>query len=136
MDFRQRRCRHCNSVYSYQISGEGCMSSLNDPIFCPGCAEVVAKALANVPVKYARRWVPRPDIPVTDVMILPAGMVRQVMVGAKVDHARHVKFPDREFRIITMDQKWGGQVTVEEEVEMDLITGQEVGPWRKIDGKS
>lgn len=132
MDFRERRCRHCKIIYSYQISGEGCMSKLNDWIFCPTCVEVVNDALAQVPIKCARLWVTRPDIPVADVVILPAGMVREVMVGAKVDRAKHPSFPDRHFRVITMDQQWGGKVFVEEEVEMDLLRGVENGPWKKI----
>jgi hypothetical protein len=49
MTHREKRCNHCSVRYYYQSSGHGCDSRLNDPSYCPGCRDVILKALDSVP---------------------------------------------------------------------------------------
>jgi phage FluMu protein Com len=52
-----KRCKHCNTVYSWQASGEGCFHELNDEKYCPDCKRVINEALKLVPKKFKKIWV-------------------------------------------------------------------------------
>ena len=54
---RVSECRHCGVPYSFQASGHGCNTELNDGTYCPDCKKVVLEALTQVPKKCERRWV-------------------------------------------------------------------------------
>lgn len=58
---KMNRCAHCKTVYSYHPSTYGITYKYNDDRYCPGCAEVIAKALKSVPKKFERRWIPTSD---------------------------------------------------------------------------
>jgi copper chaperone CopZ len=60
---RMQRCAHCNEVYAYHPSFYGMMPRYNDDRYCPACAEVIEKALEDVPVKvkFERRFVETKD---------------------------------------------------------------------------
>lgn len=52
----RKRCIHCGTIYSYQASGHDCHREENDAEYCPGCKNILIKALENVPVKYRMVW--------------------------------------------------------------------------------
>jgi phage FluMu protein Com len=52
-----KRCRHCNTVYAFQASGEGCFHKLNDETYCPDCMKVINEALKLVSKKFKKIWV-------------------------------------------------------------------------------
>jgi rubredoxin len=52
-----KRCRHCNTVYAWQASGNGCFHELNDERYCPDCKNVISEALNLVPKKFKKIWV-------------------------------------------------------------------------------
>lgn len=56
MQTERRRCTHCGSEYSYQISGYGCQYEVNDEDYCPDCKKVILNALSNVPKKFTNKW--------------------------------------------------------------------------------
>ena len=58
---KMNRCAHCKTVYPYHPSTYGITYKYNDDRYCPGCAEVIAKALKSVPKKFERRWIPTSD---------------------------------------------------------------------------
>lgn len=57
------RCKHCGKEYSYQASGEGCHSKLNNEDYCPECMKAILDALDKIPVRFEHRWhkCDRPD---------------------------------------------------------------------------
>lgn len=57
-----KRCRHCNTVYSFQASGEGCFHELNDETYCPDCKKVVNEALKSIPQKYKSVFVETDEV--------------------------------------------------------------------------
>lgn len=56
--FKQRRCQHCQVVYTYQPSGFGCIRPENSGSWCPGCKTVIDNALQSVPPRVERFWEP------------------------------------------------------------------------------
>lgn len=57
-----KRCRHCNTVYAFQASGEGCFHKLNDETYCPDCKKVINEALKGVPQKFKKIWVETDEV--------------------------------------------------------------------------
>jgi rubredoxin len=57
-----KRCRHCNTVYAWQASGNGCFHELNDETYCPDCKAVINKALKLVPKKFKKIWVETDEV--------------------------------------------------------------------------
>ena len=56
MLFETRRCKHCQSSYNYQASGEGCFREENDGDYCPDCMMLINEALKSVPRKYCPKY--------------------------------------------------------------------------------
>ena len=65
--FKLNRCEHCQDVYNYQQSGEGCFEKQNDSEYCPVCKLVIIEALEKVPKKYEAVWI-KSNIPLEDVL--------------------------------------------------------------------
>jgi len=57
-----KRCKHCNTVYAWQASGEGCFHELNDETYCPDCKKVINEALKLVPKKFKKIWVETDEV--------------------------------------------------------------------------
>lgn len=51
-----KRCKHCQIVYTYQGSGDGCQRAENDPRYCPECMKIINKALSKISIKRKRVW--------------------------------------------------------------------------------
>lgn len=67
--FENKRCKHCNTIYVYQGSGEGCHNPSNDQNYCVDCKNVILDALKSVPVRFEPAWVPS-DIPLEKAIAL------------------------------------------------------------------
>ena len=50
-----KRCQYCLEVYSYVASGQT-DDEHNHHIYCPGCWEVIVKALLQRPVRIKKEW--------------------------------------------------------------------------------
>ena len=46
-----KRCSHCGVRYIYQSSGSGCHDFLNNDSWCPDCMQVIEDALSQIPIK-------------------------------------------------------------------------------------
>lgn len=57
-----KRCRHCNTIYAWQASGDGCFRELNDEDYCPDCKKVIVEALKSVPKKFKKIWVETDEV--------------------------------------------------------------------------
>ena len=51
-----RRCKHCQSEYTYRINGHrwGLQDYVSD--YCPECQKAIDEALGKIPVKYEHKW--------------------------------------------------------------------------------
>lgn len=56
------RCKHCNSLYTWQASGEGCLEKTNDKDYCSICKQVILDALKNIPIKYRCTSIPTTEV--------------------------------------------------------------------------
>jgi len=57
---KENRCLHCKSPYTFYPSfyGEDERRHLNNQYYCPDCYKVVLEALAQIPVKYEKKFIP------------------------------------------------------------------------------
>lgn len=60
MTHRAKRCKHCQTKYYYQASGDGCFNPTNDSSYCPSCKELINEALKDVTVKFKKICLPVP----------------------------------------------------------------------------
>ena len=60
-----KRCVHCKSVYTYQMSGHGDYTYNNDT-YCSDCYKVILEALKSVDVKFEKVKLPATNISVKD----------------------------------------------------------------------
>jgi len=58
---RQHRCEHCLTRYYFQASGHGAPEDNHDR-YCPECYRAVQEALAKVPRKFERVWIPTTEV--------------------------------------------------------------------------
>ena len=56
-----KRCEHCNVLYTYHPSTYGFKPEYNDSRYCQDCDKVIGEALATVPVKFKKKFVPTSD---------------------------------------------------------------------------
>jgi hypothetical protein len=64
MSVERKRCVHCQSPYVYHPSfygGEEVDYPYNHHDYCPDCRKVVVEALAGVPVRFEKRFLPAKD---------------------------------------------------------------------------
>ena len=57
MTHTHKRCKHCQTQYTWQGSGNGCFHELNDDRYCPDCKQVIVEALKSVSKKYKKQFV-------------------------------------------------------------------------------
>jgi len=57
-----KRCKHCNTVYTWQASGEGCFHELNDETYCPDCKKAINETLKSIPKKFKKIWVETDEV--------------------------------------------------------------------------
>lgn len=60
-----KRCKHCKTVYSYQMSGHGDYTYNNDT-YCPDCYKVILESLKSVDVKFEKIKLPSTDMSVEE----------------------------------------------------------------------
>lgn len=147
---RYRRCTHCNVRYLYQESGAGCHEELNDSRYCADCMQIVIDALNKVPKKREKDyrtipkevWENRSDDLVKAIKAkkeeskgkmrrvyfplfetstgrsIPAESIEDIIEGSKGELIIHYYADTFEIN------------QVRKPVEINCITGEEIGPWR------
>lgn len=154
---RYVRCSHCRVVYPCLMSGgPGYVTNHTDPRYCPDCLDVVHKALASIPPKFECDWVEVSEVSLEQVLAWKRNQdaARQQlrsqgqlvgervafplfdMTGERRERSGIVRGQDEfagrtfEFRYwVTQDDDTPTDVTIREEVERNLETG-ELRPWR------
>jgi len=87
---RITRCAHCQAKYTFQASGAGCGDPGNDSRFCSDCWAAVQAALAAVPVRFERVWLPTTEVTLEELLEQERRLAEQQQ-GQLV--ARRVSFP-------------------------------------------
>lgn len=148
-----KRCTHCQTVYLCLLSGHSPRTKHTDDRFCPDCLEVVRAALREVPRKFEKTRVPATDVTLdqllaweqeteTEAAAKGGLQARRVafplfdLTGKKKHHTAFVKGRGQGFtRRTFLYSYWTTEgvidmndVTIEEEVERNLETGQ-TRPW-------
>jgi len=150
--FQQRRCSHCQTRYSYQMSGYGGMQEYNDGTYCPPCYRFIQEALKVVPQRVTHEWVGTTDVSVESLVeqeqkALDAAKaegkvpVRRVlaplfdMTRPSNQHMQGIVCRDgRTYRYEYWTEQGGmaaGRVYIE--VERDVEEGRINGPWKLTD---
>jgi hypothetical protein len=55
------RCKHCQDIYVYQMSGNN-IEKINNSDYCSICYKHILESLKSIPVKYSKKLVPTTDI--------------------------------------------------------------------------
>lgn len=63
-----RRCKHCQSVYVYYVSGGHYYLPYNDRDYCPDCKKAILSALDNIPRKFEAVFLNCDDITVEEIL--------------------------------------------------------------------
>lgn len=133
----QRRCQHCKSMYSYQMSGPGSYKYNNDT-YCPSCYKIVLEALSNIPVRFEKVLLPTDAVSPEEFEKLYAEQelrLRETMCGLSfqmVHFGAPVNFTYKELYInnvehICTTNTDTGEKLVECVYEKDCNTGELVG---------
>lgn len=153
--FTQKRCNHCGTTYSYQMSGYGGMQTPNNPTYCPPCATIVEEAirvaLEPVSVLFDREWRPTQDITIAEMDRLDDERVVSVRADggipvwavmsplfdmerpSNVQHQKLLHHNGRTYRYEWWTDEGVEHGVVYIECSVELATGNVVGPWRLTD---
>jgi hypothetical protein len=155
---RYRRCWHCQSKYLCLISGErGYHTNHDNDRYCEVCDAVIRAALAEIPRKFEKDWVPTEAVTLEQVLAWKRlddearskARAEGKFVGERITSPlfdltgkRRERngivygkdgFKGRTFEFrywVTPDDDTPTDVTLREEVERNLVTG-ELLPWRR-----
>lgn len=148
MRFVDKRCVHCQTVYTYQESGWCVIGVLNDPKHCRDCKSAILDALDKVPVKYERVWVETDELTFDELQSIreiclererrqyPNRVIGERMVAPLYNlkdpenrHVSHIVRCDDVDYLIEMWSKDPDSKSVKKECERNIETG-EIRPWR------
>lgn len=59
---RTTRCQHCQTLYTFQGSGQGCDAALNSGTHCPRCQRAINEALQSIRARRERVWVETKEV--------------------------------------------------------------------------
>ena len=147
-----KRCKHCQSVYTFQESGHGA-PLYNDEFHCPECKEVIVRALNHVTVKFIKAYVKCKDYNYKEILGLIDLKIAEKLKTEKeypnrlifhriypsrynMEHNEHEVVGNVESNGVNYKYSWWphdpeGTLILGKEVERNVETGEEV-PWRDL----
>lgn len=144
---RMTRCRHCQKPYNYQASGFGCGRKENDDRYCPDCMSIINYVLEGIPRKREKRIVVTNEITKKEFLRHLSekrqkekdSPYRRVFPGlfnvetGETSHCDMITIGDG-LKSINYHMTWWDSdpddFEITKEVEIDLTTGKEIGPWK------